>query len=70
MMEEDDILGIIAEEIEHTSLSDQWLEKKRTAEQYYAGELPRAPDTKGRSGVVSTDVADSVEWIMRPLLSP
>jgi hypothetical protein len=68
MMEENDILSIVAEEMEHTSLSDQWLEKKRTAEQYYAGELPRAPDIKGRSGVVSTDVADSVEWIMPPII--
>ena len=67
-MDETDIISIIAEEMEHTSQSDEWLTKKRTAEQYYAGELPPKPDIMGRSGVVSTDVADSVEWIMPPII--
>jgi len=64
VMGEDEILAVIAEEMESTDRSDKWVAKKRTAEDYYNGELPRAPDIKGRSGVVSTDVADSVEWIM------
>ena len=68
MMDETDILAIISEEMDNCSLSDDWVEKKRTAEDYYDGTLPRAPETKGRSGVVSTDVADSVEWIMPPII--
>ena len=67
-MDETEILAAISEEMSHCGLSNEWLEKKRTAESYYAGELPRAPDIKGRSGVVSTDVADSVEWIMPPII--
>ena len=68
MMDETEILAAISEEMSHCQLSNEWLDKKRTAEAYYAGDLPRPPETKGRSGVVSTDVADSVEWIMPPII--
>ena len=68
VMSEDDILGVIAEEMRHTDQSDSWVAKKNVAQQYYDGELPKAPDIKGRSGVVSTDVADSVEWILPPII--
>ena len=68
MMDETEILAAVSEEMSHCELSNEWLEKKRTAEAYYAGDLPRPPETKGRSGVVSTDVADSVEWIMPPII--
>ena len=67
-MDETEILAAVSEEMAHCELSNEWLDKKRTAEAYYAGDLPRPPETKGRSGVVSTDVADSVEWIMPPII--
>ena len=68
MMDETDILAAVSEEMSHCQLSNEWLDRKRVAEAYYAGDLPRPPETKGRSGVVSTDVADSVEWIMPPII--
>ena len=64
MMDETEILAAIAGEIEQCSESDYWLAKKREAQAYYDGHLPVAPDIRGRSSVVSTDVADSVEWIL------
>ena len=62
MMDETEILAAIAGEIEQCS-SDYWLAKKE-AQAYYDGHLPVAPDIRGRSNIVSTDVADSVEWIL------
>ena len=38
--------------------------QEKEAQAYYDGHLPVAPDIRGRSSVVSTDVADSVEWIL------
>ncbi len=67
-MDEETIKGIISEEMNSTDESDKWVAKKHLAQQYYDGELPRAPDIKGRSGVVSTDCADSIEWIMPPII--
>ena len=64
MMNEEDILAVVASEIENCGESDNWVERKRLAAAYYDGDLPAAPDTRGRSSVVSTDVADSVEWIL------
>ena len=64
MMNEEDILAAIAGEIEQCSESDHWLARKREATAYYEGHLPAPPDIRGRSAVVSTDVADSVEWIL------
>ena len=32
MMDETEILAAVSEEMAHCSLSDEWLEKKRTAE--------------------------------------
>ena len=46
------------------SAQTRLLPRKNSAQRYYAGELPAPPTIKGRSGVVSTDVADSVEWIL------
>jgi hypothetical protein len=59
----EDLKGVIASEMEN-SLTDELVSKKQTAMKYYEGELPPKPDTAGRSGVVSTDVADSIEWLI------
>ena len=63
MLEEDDILGIISAEMAN-STNDRLVSKKRTALAYYKGEEPVGSDIKGRSSVVSTDVADAVEWLL------
>ena len=42
----------------------QLVSKKQEAIKYYEGELPEKPETVGRSGVVSSDVADSIEWLL------
>ena len=63
MIDMEDLKGVIASEMENT-LTDELVAKKKTAMKYYAGELPERPETSGRSGVVSTDVADSIEWLI------
>ena len=63
MIDMEDLKGVIASEMEN-SLTDELVSKKQTAMKYYEGELPPKPDTAGRSGVVSTDVADSIEWLI------
>jgi hypothetical protein len=63
VLEEDDILGIISAEMAN-STNDRLVSKKRTALAYYKGEEPHGSDIKGRSSVVSTDVADAVEWLL------
>lgn len=63
MVDLDDLKGVISAEMEN-SVSDELVHKRKTALAYYEGKLPERPDTIGRSGVVSTDVADSVEWLL------
>ena len=63
MTDLEDLKGVIASEMENSG-TDTLVSKKRTAIKYYEGELPQRPSTDGRSGVVSTDVADSIEWLL------
>ena len=63
MVDIEDLKSAIASEMEN-SVSNELVEKKRLAMEYYNGNLPAKLDTAGRSGVVSTDVADSVEWLL------
>ena len=59
MMDLDEIKGILAAEI--SNCDEEFLvERKRTAEAYYKGELPRPLETKGRSGVVSQTLPTAV----------
>ena len=64
----EDLKGVIASEMEN-SVSDELVSKRKTAMKYYEGELPERPETVGRSGVVSTDVADSIEWLIPNIIS-
>ena len=59
MIDIEDLKGVIAAEMEN-SVSDSLVSKKQEAIKYYEGELPEKPETVGRSGVVSSDVADSI----------
>src|SRR5215813_7010468 len=55
----------VADSLAH--LGGELSEQRRKALQYYLGE-PFGNEQEGRSKVVSTDVADVVEWIMPSLL--
>ena len=63
MLDIEELKSAIASEME-SSTSNQLVAKKRMALEYYNGNLPAKLDTAGRSGVVSTDVADSIEWLL------
>ena len=63
MMTEDDIKSIVASEMSNC-VSDELLNTKRDAMRYFNGELPAPSGIMGRSSVVSTDVADAVEWLL------
>lgn len=63
MMDEDEIKAIISNEMMNCA-GDEWVNRKQVAMDYYHGRLPAPSGIKGRSEVVSTDVADAVEWIL------
>ena len=63
MVDIEELKSAIASEMEN-SVSNELVAKKRMALEYYNGNLPAKLDTAGRSGVVSTDVADSIEWLI------
>ena len=66
MLEKDDILAIITSELSladsstYNGVGNVSLEESLS---YYLGQ-PNGTEVEGRSQVVSTDVADSIEWIM------
>lgn len=59
-MDKEEILRIITDELSNTDDLESDLENSLS---YYLGQLPVKPK-KSRSKVTSTDVADSIEWIM------
>jgi hypothetical protein len=63
VLNKDEIISIIAAEMTNAG-NDELVHKKRLAEKYYHGLEPAGSDIKGRSTVVSTDVADAVEWLL------
>jgi hypothetical protein len=63
MMNEEDIKNIIANEMVNCS-GDEWVNRKNLAMSYYNGHEPRPSGVKGRSEVVSTDVADACHWLL------
>lgn len=63
MLDEDQILSIVGQEMASSSIDTGYLEKSLGA---YLGDAPAAP--AGRSNVVSTDIADSIEWILPELM--
>jgi hypothetical protein len=63
VLDKDEIMGIIAAEMSNAG-NDELVQKKRVATAYYHGLEPAGSDIKGRSSVVSTDVADAVEWLL------
>jgi len=68
--EEDRVLNIIGAELQQATNGTYTSEIDHNREQaldYYMGNLP-GPAPDGRSQVVSTDVADAVEWILPSIL--
>src|SRR5262249_30175699 len=68
-MTESELKSIIAAEIADSlaHLGGELSEQRRKALRYYLGE-PFGNEVEGRSKIVSTDVADTVEWILPSLL--
>lgn len=64
MLTKDDIIAIVSSELSIANSGiyngDTSLEESLA---YYVGEVP-GPSIEGRSSVVSTDVADAIEWIL------
>ena len=68
MLKKEDILSIIASEL--SSSSGSFYGGQTSLEEslsYYLG-LPNGTEVEGRSTVVSTDVADTIEWILPQIM--
>jgi hypothetical protein len=66
MIDEQTILAVISSELSQaqgSSSNDSLQANREAALSYYLG-LPNGKEVKGKSSVVSTDVADAIEWIM------
>lgn len=68
-MDESEILAIVASELARANYSttDQGYGQLEESMSYYLG-LPNGTEVDGRSAVTSTDVADSIEWIMPQIM--
>lgn len=68
-MDDSEILAIIASELARANYSttDQGYGQLEESMSYYLG-LPNGTEVDGRSAVTSTDVADSIEWIMPQIM--
>lgn len=69
MLSKDDILTIIQSELSNSDQSSGQggVVSLKDSLSYYLG-LPNGTEVEGRSQVVSTDVADSIEWIMPQIM--
>lgn len=63
MLEEREVLSIIGNELSSSQSFQDW----ETPLDYYLGN-PNGKEVEGRSSVVSTDVADAIEWIMPQIM--
>jgi hypothetical protein len=68
-LDDDEILAIIASELSRSNYSntDQGYGQLEESMSLYLG-LPNGNEVPGRSAVTSTDVADSIEWIMPQIM--
>ena len=71
-MDDLELKALVRHEVSNSlSYCSRLAEKRREALQYYMGEAEgrlAPPEVVGRSSVVSTDVKDTIEWIMPSLL--
>ena len=68
-LDDDDIRSRLSSEIQNATgfLDDEITSAREDALRYYHGEEP-AEEGEGRSSVVSTDVRDTIEWILPQLM--
>ena len=66
MLSKEDILSIIQTEMENSDPDSGILSLEQSLS-YYLG-LPNGTEVEGRSSVMSTDVADTIEWIMPQIM--
>jgi len=70
MLSKEDILSIVASELssaDYSSYHDSGITSLEDALRYYLGG-PNGTEVEGRSKVVSTDVADCIEWILPQIM--
>lgn len=66
-LEDREILEIIATQLSDANTSSFNINNLRLPLEYYLG-LPNGTEVEGRSTIVSTDVADAIEWIMPQIM--
>ena len=68
-LDEDEVKSIVQDEIANAigGMGDEVTAQRRKALQYYQGK-PFGNEQEGRSSVVLTDVADTIEWILPSLM--
>ena len=67
MLDDDKILSILASELTHSVYTESDLAELFNPLSYYLGN-PLGNEIEGRSQIVSTDIADAVEWIMPQIM--
>ena len=66
-MTDSEILTIITNEMSNANITTTTAPSLQVPLSYYLG-LPLGTEQEGRSAIVSTDVADSIEWIMPQIM--
>lgn len=66
-LSESDILAIIANELSNANITTSSPAMLQDPLLYYLG-LPNGTEQEGRSSIVSTDIADAIEWIMPQIM--
>ena len=68
MLDETEILNIVNSLLSDAEVSSEGVQQDREMSlDYYLGNKP-VPVSDGRSSVVSTDVADAIEWILPQMM--
>jgi len=66
-LSESDVLAIIANELSNANITTSSPSMLKDPLLYYLG-LPNGTEQEGRSSIVSTDIADAIEWIMPQIM--
>ena len=66
-MTEDELVGLVRTELDSTQYITKLSEQREKSIEYYYGE-PFGNEEAGQSQVVSTDVQETIEWIMPSLM--
>ena len=66
-LSESDVLAIVANELSNANITTSNPSMLIDPLRYYLG-LPNGTEQEGRSSIVSTDIADAIEWIMPQIM--